>query len=183
MSLTALRDEGARAFARVPSFVLRSGAACVFLLTVLAGCAAEQVGEGGGSGSADDTQRSAGTTSTSESDGSNSASEAGESSLRSLPPLVADARWVSRDVERALKVSPTTYLRNHPSREVADEAWRRVVAAVPEADTPGMKDQFVCHAQFASMKQAWYLEPRRPAVGYGNTVLAGCNPGDVVDVG
>ncbi|MDO5699838.1 MAG: DUF2599 domain-containing protein [Dermatophilus congolensis] len=103
--------------------------------------------------------------------------------LSALPPLVADARWVSRDQERALKVTPTDYLRNHPSRDVADEAWRRVVRAVPEADTPGMQDQFVCHAQFASVKQAWYLEPRRPAVGYRGTILAGCNPGDIADVG
>ena len=112
-----------------------------------------------------------------------SASDSGQTPLASLPPLVADARWVTRDGETALRVSPTDYLRNHPSRDVADEAWRRVVVAIPEADTPGMQDQFVCHAQFASAKQGWYLEPRRPAVGYGQTVLAGCNPGDVRDVG
>ena len=106
-----------------------------------------------------------------------------EPDLSALPPLVADARWASRDGEPALRVSPTRYLRERPSREVAREAWRRLVKAVPEADTPGMEDQFVCHAQFAGFKSRWYLEPRRPAVGYAQTVLAGCNPGDVIDVG
>lgn len=101
----------------------------------------------------------------------------------SLPALVADARWVVREGERALVVTPTPYLREHGETAVAREAWRRVVAAVPEADTPGMQDQFVCHVQFAAAKPGWYLEPRRPAVGYSRTVLAGCNPGEVPDVG
>ncbi len=96
---------------------------------------------------------------------------------------MADARWVVREGERALVVTPTRYLREHGEVEVAREAWRRVVAALPDADSPGMSDQFVCHAQFAATKSAWYLEPRRPAVGYSRTVLAGCNPGEVRDVG
>lgn len=99
------------------------------------------------------------------------------------PPLVADATWVTREGERALVVTPTTYLRDHGTTEVAEEAWRRVVVAVPEADTAGMRDQFVCHAQFAATKDAWYLEPARPAVGYARTVAAGCNPGSPRDVG
>lgn len=103
--------------------------------------------------------------------------------LRDLPALVDDATWVTRQEERALVVSPSRLLRETHSAEVHDEAWRRVVVAIPEADTPGMRDQFVCHAVFATAKQAWYLEPARPAVGYGRTVSAGCNPGDVTDVG
>ena len=99
------------------------------------------------------------------------------------PALVRDASWTSRDGERALVLTPTTYLREHNQVRVAEEAWRRVVAAVPEADTPGMRDQFVCHAQFAATKDAWYLEPARPAVGYARTVAAGCNPGSPRDVG
>lgn len=96
---------------------------------------------------------------------------------------MADASWSAREGERALIVTPERYLRDHPSVEVAEEAWRRVIAAVPEADSPGMRDQFVCHVQFASNKDRWYLEPGRPAVGYGRTVWAGCNPGWQRDVG
>lgn len=98
-------------------------------------------------------------------------------------PLVEDASWVTRDGTRALKVTPTQALRDETDPAAYDEAWRRVVRAVPQADTPGMRDQFVCHATFASAKQGWYLEPARPAVGYWETVKAGCNPGDVRDVG
>lgn len=99
------------------------------------------------------------------------------------PPLVADASWTTREGERALVVRPTAYLREHTRTEVADEAWRWVVAAVPAADSPGMRHQFVCHVQFAASKDAWYLEPARPDVGYARTVAAGCNPGSPRDVG
>lgn len=105
------------------------------------------------------------------------------SEVTDLPRLVDNAAWVRREGERALVVSPSRLLRESHSVAVFDEAWRRVVVAIPEADTPGMRDQFVCHAQFASTKAAWYLEPARPAVGYWRTVSLGCNPGDVVDVG
>lgn len=97
--------------------------------------------------------------------------------------LVDNARWVERDGERALQVTPSTRLRESTDVDEFEEAWRRVVRAIPRADTPGMRDQFVCHAAFASDKEAWYLEPKRPAVGYWRTVRAGCNPGDVRDVG
>ncbi|NYE02345.1 hypothetical protein BJY21_003529 [Kineosphaera limosa] len=100
-----------------------------------------------------------------------------------LPRLVDNAAWVTREGETALVISPSQLLRDSSGEEVYDEAWRRVVVAIPKADTPGMRDQFVCHAQFASTKDAWYLEPARPAVGYWRTVSAGCNPGDVTDVG
>ncbi len=97
--------------------------------------------------------------------------------------LIDDVEWVGRGGERALKVTPATALRAELNRDVVADAWRRVVRAVPAADTPGMRDQFVCHAYFAPGKEAWYLEPARPDVGYWRTVLAGCNPGDVIDVG
>ncbi|MEP7160749.1 MAG: DUF2599 domain-containing protein [Dermatophilaceae bacterium] len=106
-----------------------------------------------------------------------------DATASSYPALVADARWVTREGERALIVTPTVYLREHGSLDVAKEAWRRLSAAVPAADTPGMRDQFVCHAQYASTKTGWYLEPARPAVGYPRTVLTGCNPGTQKDVG
>ncbi|WP_051992297.1 DUF2599 domain-containing protein [Mobilicoccus pelagius] len=104
-------------------------------------------------------------------------------SARQEGRLVDDASWVGRDGEGALRVTPSDRLRESSDPEVYEEAWRRVVCAVPGADAPGMRDQFVCHAAFASQKEAWYLEPARPAVGYWRTVRAGCNPGDVRDAG
>ncbi|WP_210424470.1 DUF2599 domain-containing protein [Gephyromycinifex aptenodytis] len=113
------------------------------------------------------------------------ATAAGESSFAAAPNdvLVAEARWVQREGVRALVVTPSQALRDSREKPVHEEAWRRVLASVPEADTPGMRDQFLCHAAFAFLKKGWYLEPERPAVGYPQTVFAGCNPGDVLDVG
>ncbi len=112
-----------------------------------------------------------------------STTPANPTTRRTVPRLIDTLTWVQRDGERALRVVPTTALRQDPTSSAARDAWRQVVTRVPAADTPGMFDQFRCHVQFASGKAAWYLEPARPAVGYAQTVLAGCNPGDVIDVG
>lgn len=53
--------------------------------------------------------------------------------------------------------------------------------AIPAADTPGMWEQFRCHAQFAAGKRLWHLEPWRPALPYPATVAAWCNPGPEPD--
>lgn len=103
--------------------------------------------------------------------------------MRASPRLIDRAAWVERDGVRALEVTPSRSLRDSSDPAVFDEAWRRILVAIPAADRPGLKDQFVCHATFAPSKDAWYLEPARPAVGYFETVRARCNPGDVRDVG
>jgi hypothetical protein len=63
----------------------------------------------------------------------------------------------------------------------ADEAWAEVLALTPDADTPGMREQFVCHWQFAEFarpgKISWNLEPWRPVVGDETMFDSGCNPG------
>ena len=63
----------------------------------------------------------------------------------------------------------------------ADEAWAEVLALSPDADTPGMRAQFVCHWQFAEFAQpgktSWNLEPWRPVVDDAEMVASGCNPG------
>ena len=50
----------------------------------------------------------------------------------------------------------------------ADEAWAEVLGLAPQADTPGMRDQFRCHWDFAENvepgKTSWNLEPWRPVV-------------------
>lgn len=61
------------------------------------------------------------------------------------------------------------------------EAWREVLALAPDADSPGMRAQFICHWNFAELaepgKTSWDLEPWRPAVDDSAMLLAGCNPG------
>ncbi len=96
-------------------------------------------------------------------------------------PLVASASWVTRSGVRAAKVVPTEAGR--ATTVDADAVWAQLVARMPAVDSPGMRDQLVCHVHFARGKTAWFLEPARPAVGYAATVAAGCNPGAVRDAG
>jgi hypothetical protein len=102
------------------------------------------------------------------------------------PPYIDHVTWVSYRGLPTLRVYPTA-----AGREVAgemaktttqtDEAWGEVLAQAPDADTPGMRAQFVCHWRFAEFaapgKTSWDLEPWRPAVDDNTMLLAGCNPG------
>ena len=102
------------------------------------------------------------------------------------PPYVDHVTWVSYSGLPTLRVYPTA-----AGREVAgemaktatqtEEAWGEVLAQAPDADTPGMRSQFLCHWRFAEFAQpgktSWDLEPWRPAVDDNTMLLAGCNPG------
>lgn len=55
-------------------------------------------------------------------------------------------------------------------------AWRETTIRDPRIDTPGMKDQFMCHWDFAGLKDSWNLDNNQPDVGYIRTVLQACNP-------
>lgn len=100
--------------------------------------------------------------------------------------LIGSAAWVSYDGSATLRVYPTA-----AGREIAgdlgktaahsDEAWGEVLALAPDADTPGMRAQFLCHWNFAEFAQpgkiSWDLEPWRPRVDQAAMLSAGCNPG------
>lgn len=102
------------------------------------------------------------------------------------PPYIGQVRWVSYGGLPTLRVYPTV-----AGREVAGElgksavetakAWREVLSLAPDADTAGMRAQFVCHWDFAEIvqpgKTSWDLEPWRPAVDDNAMMLTGCNPG------
>ena len=102
------------------------------------------------------------------------------------PPYIDRVTWVSYGDLPTLRVYPTA-----AGREVAgemaktttqtEEAWGEVLAQAPDADTPGMRAQFLCHWRFAEFAQpgktSWDLEPWRPAVDDNTMLLAGCNPG------
>lgn len=68
-------------------------------------------------------------------------------------------------------------LRDHPQRSWGEAGWRQVLALVPSADLPGMREQYVCHVLFAPEKARFYLEPWRPARSLAGTILHACNPG------
>lgn len=102
------------------------------------------------------------------------------------PPFVDHTEWVHWDGGSSLRVYPTSSGRA-AARQLgtdgadAEEAWSEVLALAPDANTPGMREQFICHweaAEFAQPgKTSWNIEPWRPVVGTTEMVRSGCNPG------
>jgi len=106
------------------------------------------------------------------------------------PPYIDHTQWVGYGSQTSLRVYPTIsgraaagQLGKTPAQ--ISEAWGEVLAMAPDADTPGMRAQFVCHwrlAEFAEPgKASWNLEPSRPVVNDNAMLLAGCNPGGGAD--
>jgi hypothetical protein len=101
------------------------------------------------------------------------------------PPFVDHARWAHWGDLSSLRVYPTPAGRlaagqlNNAAQ--GDEAWSEVLALAPDADMPGMRDQFMCHWSFAEIaepgKTSWNLEPWRPVVDDATMVDTRCNPG------
>jgi hypothetical protein len=103
-----------------------------------------------------------------------------------VPPFIDRVEWVHWGDLSSLRVYPTPAGRNaaaqllKPPSEI-DEAWGEVLAQAPDAGTPGMREQFVCHFRFAEIarpgKTSWNLEPWRPVVDDNTMTATGCNPG------
>ena len=101
------------------------------------------------------------------------------------PPYVARVAWAKWGDLSSLRVYPTAAGRDLSGRPgtsaQAAEAWSEVLALSPDAAIAGMREQFVCHWQFAELfepgKTSWNLEPWRPEVSQEEMVSAGCNPG------
>jgi hypothetical protein len=101
------------------------------------------------------------------------------------PPFVDHTQWAQYGRLSSLRVYPTpsgrAAARQSGTAAAADEAWTEVLALSPNADTPGMRAQFICHWQFAEFvqpgKTSWNLEPWRPVVDDSQMIASGCNPG------
>ncbi|MFS0699671.1 DUF2599 domain-containing protein [Cellulomonas sp. 179-A 4D5 NHS] len=89
--------------------------------------------------------------------------------------VIESATWGEREGGRSLAVDPTPWARAG-GLAAQDGTWAAVVAQEPEADTTGMRDQFLCHAVGAPDKDTWNLEPWRPDAGSLATLAARCNP-------
>ena len=83
--------------------------------------------------------------------------------------------WGDREGGLSLAVTPDEWARSAGEAGV-EVVWSQIVESEPEADVPGMYDQLACHALGAPDKDAWNLEPWRPAVGLLQTLAARCNP-------
>jgi len=101
------------------------------------------------------------------------------------PPFVAHTEWTQWGGLTSLRVFPTPSgrmaARQPGTAGWAYEAWAEVLALSPDADTAGMRAQFICHCQFAEWAQpgktSWNLEPWRPVVDDAEMLASGCNPG------
>lgn len=101
------------------------------------------------------------------------------------PPYVDHVEWAKWGDMSSLRVYPTASGRHTSGRPgtggPAEEAWAEVLTLSPDAAIAGMREQFVCHWQFAELiepgKVSWNLEPWRPEVSADQMVAAGCNPG------
>jgi hypothetical protein len=104
------------------------------------------------------------------------------------PPFVDHTEWTHWGRLASLRVYPTPSARlaarqsaTTASVSGAAEAWAEVLTLSPDADTPGMRAQFICHWQFAEIAQpgkiSWNLEPWRPVVDDAEMMASGCNPG------
>lgn len=100
---------------------------------------------------------------------------------RPAPPFVESATWGDSDYGETLLVAPSVSGRQAWGADDAATAWREVLALVPEADTPGMWEQFDCHWTWARLlepgKPTWNIEPWRPDVSPERMLAEGCNPG------
>jgi hypothetical protein len=104
------------------------------------------------------------------------------------PPFIDHTQWARWQGLSSLRVFPTPSGRmaarqpgTGASMAEADEAWAEVLGLSPDADTAGMRAQFVCHWQLAEFvqpgKTSWNLEPWRPVVDDAEMFATGCNPG------
>lgn len=97
------------------------------------------------------------------------------------PPYIRSATWVTLRSGSSLQVAPTAAGRTAQGEVAMDAAWREVLGLRPDADTPGMREQFDCHWLYARLiqpeKATWNLEPWRPVVSASAMIAAGCNPG------
>lgn len=99
------------------------------------------------------------------------------------PPYVDHTEWAKWGDLSSLRVYPTQAGRDASGGSDAsgELAWLEVLAQAPEADLPGMREQFMCHWGLAELgypgKPSWNLEPWRPEVDQAAMVAAACNPG------
>jgi Protein of unknown function (DUF2599) len=101
------------------------------------------------------------------------------------PPFIDHTEWTHWRGLASLRVFPTpsgrAAARQLGTSAAADGAWAEVLAFSADADTAGMRAQFICHWQFAEMAQpgktSWDLEPWRPVVDDTEMFASRCNPG------
>jgi hypothetical protein len=97
---------------------------------------------------------------------------------------VSHVEWAKWGDLSSLRVYPSAAGRSGSGvgyRTAGEAAWSEVLVLSPDAEIPGMREQFLCHWAFAELfepgKVSWNLEPWRPEVSEAEMYEANCNPG------
>ena len=99
----------------------------------------------------------------------------GDVTLRLATVAIAGTAWGNREGGRSLAVTPTPWARTG-GLAAQEGLWEQLVAREPEADSPSMHDQLLCHVLGAPDKEQWNLEPWRPQVDALTMLTSRCNP-------
>lgn len=164
------------------------GTACaaVIAASVMSGCSSDDVGKAREQGSR--ATRSVASAARSGGARARATMSARASQKADGTPLIQSVAWVPTSGGGSLHVTPTKNGRTKMS-VTGNVAWIQVQRlaraeggqAAAVVDKPGMKAQFVCHWQFARVKEphkpSWNLEPWRPVVSEKALIDARCNPG------
>lgn len=166
--------------------------AALLAIALTGGCAADPDDPAGPATATDATPTSPGNSSSSPTPGTSSPATSPSapgptSSARRSPPtppaptFIAAATWADSDYGATLEVAPTDSGRRAWAEGDAEAAWQEVLRLAPDADTPGMWEQFDCHWTWARLlepdKPTWNVEPWRPVVSPERMLAEGCNPG------
>lgn len=95
--------------------------------------------------------------------------------------MIKSASWSKSSLGWTLKVTPTTAARAFGGAYLAgvagwDELYSKYKNKGLDTNLDGMRDQYICHQQFAFFKDTWNLDEYRKNLSYVDTVAAGCNP-------
>lgn len=88
---------------------------------------------------------------------------------------VVAASWGVAEGGRSLEVTPSEWARS--GTLAAQQAlWSQLVAQHPDANSPTMHEQLLCHVLGAAGKSTWHIEPWRPQVDALTMLRTRCNP-------
>lgn len=88
---------------------------------------------------------------------------------------VVSAVWGEAEGGRSLEITPSPWART--GTLAAQQAlWSQLVAEHPEANSPSMHEQLLCHVLGAAGKTTWHIEPWRPQVDALTMLRTRCNP-------
>ena len=96
--------------------------------------------------------------------------------------LIDHATWAKHAEGWTFQVTPTGWARASaggylPGVYGWDELYSKYRYQGLNTNLGGMRDQYICHQQFAAFKSTWNLDEWRPDVSYAETINTSCNPG------